>query len=213
MIPHTKKLLIFSLIVGISIGLFAFGEQVMAIVEPHITINMDLGQTTKPFVINDNTGMEIFSVDTDGTIFPNQNSGTFVVAKTMPQLMTGTTFVLDNELKFDAEANSMYLIHLYPTVLGFNNGGLKINFDIPQGASFQGRHMDEFYPTMTLNQNSVFGYPTNDFDNTPLKMVPLIIILETQDAGTIQLKFAQDSARATASGLDRGSFLQVTKII
>ncbi len=51
-------------------------------IEPSIIINMDAGQTTKPLQIKDNLGTEVFSVDTDGTIFPSGfgniplNSGT-----------------------------------------------------------------------------------------------------------------------------------------
>jgi len=39
-------------------------------IEPSIIINMDPSQTTKPLQIKDNLGTEVFSVDTDGTIFP-----------------------------------------------------------------------------------------------------------------------------------------------
>jgi len=60
-----QKLTIFTVIVVASIIASPF---VYAAVEPHITINMELGQTTKPFVINDDTGTEVFSVDVDGTI-------------------------------------------------------------------------------------------------------------------------------------------------
>jgi len=67
---NTKKLLVFSILAGVIIGLVAFSPTIYAIVEPHIIINMDPGQTTKPFVIKDNIGSEVFSVDVDGTISP-----------------------------------------------------------------------------------------------------------------------------------------------
>ena len=68
MILEKHNFLIFGLVAGIAIGFFAFGP-IYAIVEPHITITMDPGQTTKPFVINDDTGSEVFSVNPDGSFF------------------------------------------------------------------------------------------------------------------------------------------------
>jgi len=68
-LKQSNKLLMFSLLAGTAIGLIAFSPTIYAIVEPHITINMDPGQTTKPFVINDTaTNTEVFSVDVDGSI-------------------------------------------------------------------------------------------------------------------------------------------------
>ena len=61
-----KQFLFFGILVAGFIGLVAFSPTIYAIVEPHITITMDPGQTTKPFVINDNVGSEVFSVDVDG---------------------------------------------------------------------------------------------------------------------------------------------------
>ena len=62
-----KQFLFFGILIVGFIGLVAASPTIYAIVEPHITINMDPGQTTKPFVINDDTGTEVFSVDVDGT--------------------------------------------------------------------------------------------------------------------------------------------------
>lgn len=45
---------------------------VYGIVEPHIKITMDALQSTKPLQIVDSSDTEVFSVDTDGTIFPPQ---------------------------------------------------------------------------------------------------------------------------------------------
>jgi len=66
-----KQFLFFGILIVGFIGLVAASPTIYAIVEPHITINMDPGQTTKPLVINDNTGTEVFSVDVDGTISPS----------------------------------------------------------------------------------------------------------------------------------------------
>ena len=67
---QSRKLLMFGLIAGTAIGLIVYSPTIYAIVEPHITINMDPGQTTKPFVINDTaTNTEVFSVNPDGSFF------------------------------------------------------------------------------------------------------------------------------------------------
>lgn len=50
------------------VGTIGFGPQVMALVEPHITINMDPAQTTEPFQIKDDLGSEVFSINSDATI-------------------------------------------------------------------------------------------------------------------------------------------------
>jgi len=65
---QNKKLLIFGILAGGIIGLVAFSPTIYALVEPHITINMEPAQTTKPFVINDDTSTEVFSVDADGVL-------------------------------------------------------------------------------------------------------------------------------------------------
>jgi len=70
-LKQSKKLLFFGLLAGGIIGLVASSPTIYAIVEPHITINMEPGQTTKPFQINDDQGTEVFSVDVDGTITPS----------------------------------------------------------------------------------------------------------------------------------------------
>lgn len=41
---------------------------IYAAVEPHILLTMDAAQTTKPFVINNSTNDEVFSIDTDGSM-------------------------------------------------------------------------------------------------------------------------------------------------
>jgi len=69
-LKQSKKFLVFGLLAASVLGMLSFSEEVRAIVEPHITINMEPSQTTKPFVINDDTGTEVFSVDVDGTITP-----------------------------------------------------------------------------------------------------------------------------------------------
>ena len=68
-LKHSKKLLMFGILTVGIIGLVASSPTIYAIVEPHITINMDPGQTTKPFQINDDLGSEVFSVNPDGTFF------------------------------------------------------------------------------------------------------------------------------------------------
>jgi len=66
-LKQSKKLLFFGLLAGGIIGLVASSPTIYAIVEPHITITMDPGQTTKPFVINDDTSTEVFSINPDGS--------------------------------------------------------------------------------------------------------------------------------------------------
>ena len=66
-----KKLFLIAILsVGIISGV-VLSPEIWAMIEPHITITMDPGQTTKPFQILDNLGDEVFSVDVDGTVFPS----------------------------------------------------------------------------------------------------------------------------------------------
>lgn len=86
-----RRLFLFAILsVGIVGGLVS-GPSIWAAVEPPITITMDPGQTTKPIQIKDNLGNEVFSVDTDGTIFPASSGGTV-------SLVTNDA-VLDNNAK------------------------------------------------------------------------------------------------------------------
>ncbi len=48
---------------------------VYSAVEPHIQITMESSQTQNPFVIKDNFGQEVFSIDPDGVITPSQGGG------------------------------------------------------------------------------------------------------------------------------------------
>ena len=50
---QSKKLLIFGILAAGIISLVASSPTIYAIVEPHITINMEPAQTTKPFEIKD----------------------------------------------------------------------------------------------------------------------------------------------------------------
>ncbi len=61
--------LIFSALIMIAVVISI--PLVYAIVEPHIKITMDGAQTTKPFLIVDSQNNEVFSIDTDGTLFPD----------------------------------------------------------------------------------------------------------------------------------------------
>lgn len=70
---RSKQFLFYGVLIVGFIGLVAASPTIYAIVEPHITITMDPGQTTKPFVINDDAGTEVFSVDVDGTISPSKS--------------------------------------------------------------------------------------------------------------------------------------------
>jgi len=74
-LKQSKKLLFFGLLAGGIIGLVASSPTIYAIVEPHITINMEPAQTTKPFVINDDVSSEVFSINPDGSL----SSGNFVM--------------------------------------------------------------------------------------------------------------------------------------
>lgn len=62
-----KLFLVAILSVGIISGVIVSPE-IWAIVEPHITINMESGQTTKPFTINDVNGDAVFQVNTDSSL-------------------------------------------------------------------------------------------------------------------------------------------------
>jgi len=60
-----------NLVLILAIAIVVSVPIVYALVEPSIIINMDAGQTTKPFLINNENGTEVFSVDTTGIIFPS----------------------------------------------------------------------------------------------------------------------------------------------
>jgi len=63
-----KQFLFFGILIVGFIGLVAASPTIYAVVEPHITINMEPSQTTKPFEIKDDLGSEVFSVNPDATI-------------------------------------------------------------------------------------------------------------------------------------------------
>jgi len=65
---NVKKLFLFAVLSVGMISVLALSPSIWAIVEPHITINMDPGQTTKPFTINDDSGTDVFSIGTDGSV-------------------------------------------------------------------------------------------------------------------------------------------------
>jgi len=63
------------LLVGIAIGLIIGVPVAYSATEPSIIINMIFGQSEKPIIVKDNLGVEVFSVDVDGTVFPAPVSG------------------------------------------------------------------------------------------------------------------------------------------
>ena len=60
--------------------------------EPSIIINMIFGQSEKPLIIKDNLGTEIFSVDTDGTLFPTVGSPPLTPDEELIELRTELMF-------------------------------------------------------------------------------------------------------------------------
>jgi hypothetical protein len=65
---NRKTVILSALFVSLTGLLFTFSSEVMAVVEPHITITMDLGQTTKPFQIKNEQGSGVFTINPDGTV-------------------------------------------------------------------------------------------------------------------------------------------------
>jgi hypothetical protein len=72
---------------------------VYAIVEPHIKITMDDSQTTKPIQVVDSFGQEVFSVDVDGTIFPEPVSTPFVLNQTLQDFDSGMSVLLFEQIE------------------------------------------------------------------------------------------------------------------
>jgi len=95
-LKQSRQFFVFGLLAGVAITSLAFSEEVMAIVEPHITINMDPGQTTKPFVINDDTSSEVFSVDPEGTI---SSQGLRVLSFEQGPVIETTNVGIDNAVE------------------------------------------------------------------------------------------------------------------
>ena len=93
---QSKQLLIFGILAGGILGLIASSPTIYAIVEPHITINMDPGQTTKPFQINDDLGSEVFSVDADGVL---SSSGLKVLSFEQGPVIETTNVGIDNAVE------------------------------------------------------------------------------------------------------------------
>ncbi len=73
------------------IGSVVASPFVYARVEPHIRITMDVSQTTKPIQVIANNGTEVFSVDVDGTISPQQG---IPVSDNLQVIDEGTTALL-----------------------------------------------------------------------------------------------------------------------
>ncbi len=69
-VEKKNKLLIFGFIGLATVSLIAFSPAIYAAIEPHITITMDSGQTTNPFVIKDDSNDDVFTIDTEGHISP-----------------------------------------------------------------------------------------------------------------------------------------------
>lgn len=119
-----NKLLIFGLLATAVIGIIALSPSIYAIVEPHITINMDPGQTTKPFIINDTaTNTEIFSVDADGSTklgnIVNLNFGQQGVIQ-VPSTASGSnpdTLAVWQIVK-DPSVSDNYIVFVESTVIG-----------------------------------------------------------------------------------------------
>jgi len=88
--------------------------------EPSVIINMENSQTQKPLIIKDNLGVEVFSVDVDGTVFPAPviPSGDIGDQSTISYSSPSETIVAGNQNHNHVE-NPLLLYHV--TV---NNNGL-----------------------------------------------------------------------------------------
>ena len=76
---------------------------VYSAVEPHIQITMESSQTQNPFVIKDNFGVEVFTIDPSGVITPSQGGGGGVTGEFGTEIV-----VIDN---FSANTSNDNLPH------------------------------------------------------------------------------------------------------
>ncbi len=104
------------------------------LVEPSIIINMEPSQTTKPLQIKDNLGTEVFSVDVDGTIFP-QPSGQGVVANSLTGNLILLSVVNPNEFSIGQtpSGDSADFVQLHTWKIDYNRQINIVTGGVPTG--------------------------------------------------------------------------------
>jgi hypothetical protein len=142
------------------------------------------------------------------------------VRKPADQSVTSsTTLTNDNDLVVSLEANATYEVDGYLMVFGSGAGlgDCKIDFTIPSGASMR------YTSGGVVNSNPATAYEDTVNANTTARAigtngsvdmgVPLRAdIVMGSTAGSVQLRFAQNSSNATATGFRAGSRLRFRRI-
>ena len=213
-----KQLLFFGILVVGFIGIGAASPTIYAIVEPHITINMDPGQTTKPFQINDNLGTEIFSVDTDGTIFPSDGSGaglTFAsVVKSVDETITNSiTFQDDDQLRFVARENKTYGFMLTVFVTSPSGAGFQTQWTLPAGATGS-ISSGQLNSGVTQSTQDITTTNNHLISGTSLKVLTFVGKIKTSTtSGESIFQWTPSSLNLGNTIVEQGSYLRVWEVV
>lgn len=161
----------------------------------------------------------------NGTSWINYFRGPVFAYKTAQESVTSSTTVqADNDLVVALEANTTYTYTMALIVTGVDAGDLKHNFTYPTGCSVS--EIAFAYSTASTGAAPVlgaFGYaqdatsPTPDYTSgtitsTPVSLIAHGVIVVGSTAGSLTLMWAQNTSNGTATNLEPGSHIVLTRV-
>lgn len=155
---------------------------------------------------------------------PDLDEEYVIKADGLPVKNADTTLENDSTLKFDIGANENWEFTLAGLLYrGATNTGFKWDFTIPAGAVFTNK-CAAMYDKSVPSPTNVNGY-NSELDTTdsvagysgslvePRQFYVRGVILNGANAGTVQLRYAQNNSWATNTYLAAGSWLIARKIV
>lgn len=119
----------------------------------------------------------------------------------------------DNDLAVDVEANGVYSLHLYLVYSSGATPDFKIDFTAPSGTTFEASFFDYNGGSFAWGATSALGSVTGlagTGANAPFILRATVFVGGT--AGTVQLRWAQNTANASDTIVRKGSRLTLVKL-
>lgn len=161
----------------------------------------------------------------DGSAWRSYFRAPLFARKTATESVTSNTTVqADDHLFVTLEANSTYVLDMWLNGTGADAGDLKYNFTYPSGTSVAAGAAT--YNTASTGAAPVINSlgsasdgtsPTIDFTAGTIAGVSISVIVRGlvvvgATAGNLALQWAQNSSNGTATTLDAGSYLMLTRV-
>lgn len=143
--------------------------------------------------------------------------GTQVVRKTLDKALTSTTtLTADTDMTFTVVANAVYALDSFLQFTGAAGGDIKVDWTVPTSATFLWALLGTGTVNFTDNDASVIANNVargaRGNGGTTQSASPRGTLTTVGTAGTLQMRWAQNTSSATPTTLKAGSWLRLVRL-